>query len=79
MSKSINDILAGKEFETPREVQIIKEYVTRNFDSECNIKMSPTHIVIQVDNSALAGSLQLKIEPLKEQLATDKKILIRTI
>lgn len=79
MSQSVNDILSNRNYDKPDEIEIIKKFVHENFDSECSVRVSATNIMIQVDNSALAGSLRLKLESLKKLCDSDKKLFIRIV
>jgi len=69
--------MGNKDFGVPPEVAEIKAYVDRHFKSDVNITVQERAIVITTRSAALAGSLRPHLYKLKEQLKTDKKLIIR--
>jgi len=69
--------MGNKDFGVPPEVVEIKAYVQRHFKSDVGITMQEHTIIITTRSAALAGSLRPHLHKLKEQLKTEKKLLIR--
>lgn len=77
MTNSLGDILSNKNFDEPMEVQKIKQYVQRHFQSDVTVTLRETHIVIGVKNSALAGALRMQLHDIKQECQIDKRLIIR--
>ena len=75
--QSLSDIMGNKDFGVPAEVTEIKAYVLRHFKTEVGITVQDRAIVITTRSAALAGSLRPHLHKLKEQLKTDKRLIIR--
>jgi len=75
--QSLMDIMGNKDFGVPPEVAEIKAYVDRHFKTDVNITVQERAIIITTRSAALAGSLRPHLHKLKEQLKTDKKLIIR--
>lgn len=73
----IRDILLRKDFDTPPEVQAIKDYVQRHYNSEVRITMQPKSILIAARSASLIGSLRLNSPALQKAADTDKKLIFR--
>jgi hypothetical protein len=73
----IADILRGKDFDTPPEVQAIKEYVRRHYDHEVHVTMSQRSIVVSARSAALIGTLRLNSPALQKAAETDKRLVFR--
>ncbi len=71
------DILGNREFHEPKEIQIIKSFVRKEFSVDCNVKMSDRAITIIVDSASLAGSLRMHLHTLAKQCETTKRLMIR--
>jgi hypothetical protein len=74
---SLNNILLGKDFDTPPEIAAIKAYIQRHFQSDVTVKLSPNAIVISTKSAALAGSLRMHLRQLQAVAETDKKLVLR--
>jgi hypothetical protein len=74
----LNQILKNKNFDEPREIKIIKDFIRENFDDNCLVKINSSSILIVVSNSSLAGALRERLQTLKKIVNTDKKLFIRT-
>ncbi|MGH7195877.1 MAG: hypothetical protein ACREGA_03815 [Candidatus Saccharimonadales bacterium] len=74
---SLNNILGKKDFETPPEVAVIKQFVKRQFDAEAGVQIRPDVIMISVASASLAASLRMQTVALKKAAATDKRLAIR--
>ena len=75
--QSLFDIMGNKDFGVPAEVAEIKAYVDRHFKTEVGVTIQERAIVITTRSAALAGSLRPHLHKLKEQLKTDKRLIIR--
>ena len=76
MTKSLRELLANK-WDEPEEMKLIKDFVRQKFKAQVGVKLHEKTIVISTPNSALAGALRLEVHNLKNQLSTDKKLVIR--
>ncbi len=78
MSNSMADILGNRSFHEPKEIQIIKTYVRKQFSAECGVTINERSIVIKVDSASLAGSLRMHLHLIaKECDDTKKRLMIR--
>jgi hypothetical protein len=76
--QSLLDILGSKDFDTPPEISIIKDFVRKNFNqADCEVKMHPYSITILVRSASLAGALRGKLHHLQKELPGDHKLFIR--
>ena len=73
----IGDILRAKDFDTPPEVQAVKEYVMRHYKSEVKITVQPKSLLISARSASLIGSLRLNAPALQRAAKTDKKLIFR--
>ena len=69
--------MGNKDFGVPPEVAEIKAYVQRHFKVDVAVAIQERAIIINTRSAALAGSLRPHLYKLKEQLKTDKKLIIR--
>lgn len=76
MSDSLGDILKNRNSSIPKEIKVIKDYVSENFKKEVNVTVSADKIKIETSNSALAGELRFRIYDIQRLLRTKKKIII---
>lgn len=77
MTTDISKILQNRGFETPPEIQVIKDFILKKFDSPSEVSISTKNIIIIVDNSALAGALRQDLGQLQKKLNIDKQLIIR--
>ncbi len=75
--QSLFDIMGNKDFGVPAEITEIKAYTKRHFNVDVGVTISERTIIISTRSAALAGSLRPHLFKLKEQLKTDKKLIIR--
>lgn len=75
--QSLSDIMGNKDFGLPAEVTDIKAYVQRHFKSDVGVTVQERTIIITTRSAALAGSLRPHMYKLKEQLKTEKRLIIR--
>ncbi len=73
----IRDILGRKDFDVPPEIQAIKAYVRRHYDTDVHIVVQPRTITVSARSAGLIGSLRLNATDLQKAAETDKKILFR--
>ena len=76
MMKSLADLLANK-WDEPAEIKTIKEFVRKKYNAQVSIKIQDKTIIISAPNAALAGTLRMDIHKLREELKTDKRLVIR--
>ncbi len=76
MTDTIGDILGKRKQAEPAEFTEIRTFVHDKFNADCTLQMQNGHIVITVENSALAGSLQFELHNLEEKLGS-KKLRVR--
>jgi hypothetical protein len=79
MTNSMASILGNREFHEPREIQIIKTFVRKEFSSGCKVKLNDRTIVIEVDDASLAGSLRMHLHTLAKECDTKKRLTIRIV
>lgn len=76
MPDSINNLLKGK-FDEPPEIKSIKKYVKIKYKSDIGILVKDNQIILSVPNSALANTLRLEENLIKQAAGTDKRLVIR--
>ena len=74
---SLQDILGKKHFTPPDEITLLKDYISRNYDSPCRIKTERGSLIVSVPNSALAGTLQLERTKISQKLGLQHKLVIQ--
>ncbi len=77
MADSLADILSKKQLDEPPEIRIIKDFVKRQFNSDCSVIIQSQQITIEVPGAALASSLRMDLPKLKQVCTTDKRFVIR--
>lgn len=77
MTNSLGDILARKDFDEPPEMQAIKKFVQRTFQSTVEVMVREHDIVVTTASAALANNLRLKVTELRKAADTDKRIIFR--
>lgn len=77
MADSLSDILNQRDFSAPPEIDRIKNFIRRKFDSDVNVHITNNLLVIAADSAALASTLRLNWTELVKEADTDKKIMIR--
>ena len=74
---SLRNLMSKKDFDTPKEVVIIKDFLRKHFQRDATVNLSSYAITIVVESASLAGALRAKLEALKKELETSKKIYIK--
>lgn len=74
---SLQEIMGRKNFRPPDEMEAIKEYVTRRYNSSCKIKIERDTIVLSLPGSALAATVQMERQSLIDACGLTKKLFIR--
>jgi hypothetical protein len=74
---NLADILGRKDFDVPREVTVIKRYVSEHFNVDVGVSVQPKTITITARNSSLVSSLRMHSAHLRKACETDKRILFR--
>jgi hypothetical protein len=77
MTYSLGDIIKSHNFSEPEEIRIIKNFVQEHFKSSVSVSVQKSHIIIEVPNAALAGTLRLHSHQLAKACQTDKRLVIR--
>jgi hypothetical protein len=75
--QSLQDIMGNKDFDVPPEVEAIKTFVRKTFNSDVGVSIQAYSITITTPSAGLAGSLRPMLHKLKKELDTDKKLFIR--
>lgn len=74
---SLQEIMGRKNFTPPDEIEAIKQYIKRRYDSLCKIKIDRDTIVLTLPGSALAATVQMERQQLIEKCGLEKKLFIR--
>jgi hypothetical protein len=75
---SLQDILGQKNFTPPDEIEIIKDYIKRRYDSPSRVKIEKTAIIVSVPVSALAATIYLERQTLIEHCNLKLRLVVRT-
>lgn len=74
---SLYDLLAGKDFDQPPEIEAIKQFVRERYAKEVSVTIRDADIVVSVPGAPLASKLRYDMQKLKQAVGTDKKIVLR--
>jgi hypothetical protein len=74
---SLYDLLAGKNFDEPKEISGIKDFVRQNYNAEAHVQLRDKDILIIVPSAGLASRLRFDMPKLKQAVGTDKRIVLR--
>ncbi|MBC7582046.1 hypothetical protein H7097_04245 [Aeromicrobium sp.] len=77
MSSSLADLLANRDFEEPAEMLAIKKFVHDAYQSEVEVQIRDSEIIVTTPSAALANTLRLKLPQLRKAAETEKKIVLR--
>lgn len=69
--------MGSKNFDTPPEVEVIKSFVRRTLSSDVSVSIQTHRIIISTPSASLAGSLRPHLHRLKQELGTEKRVLIQ--
>lgn len=77
---SIKDILVKRNFDKPDTIEAVLSYISVNFNSTAQVKITNDSLIIIVRNSSLASSIRLRQRDIVETCQTEKlKLVIRTV
>ncbi len=79
MTDSMKDLLSKRGPTEPKEFQIIRKFVTDNFDEPISLSSQNNQIIISVNNSAFAGILQLRLHDIEKLLPKKCALRIRLL
>jgi hypothetical protein len=74
---SLYNLLAGKNFEEPREIAAIKDFVRQNYKAEAQVQLRERDILVIVPSAGLASRLRFDMPKLKKAAETEKRIVLR--
>jgi hypothetical protein len=74
---SLQDILGQKNFTPPDEINIIKDYIKRRYDSPSRVKIEKTAIIVSVPSSTLAATIYLERQTLIEHCNLKQRLVVR--
>lgn len=74
---SLQEIMGRKNFTPPDEMEAIKRYIKRRYNSSCKIKIERDTIILNLPGSALAATVQMERQQLIEKCSLTKKLFIR--
>jgi hypothetical protein len=77
MTDSMKDLLSKRGPSEPKEFQIIRKFVSDNFDEPITLSSRNNQIIIIVTNSAFAGVLQLHLHEIQKQLSDNQTVRIQ--
>ena len=75
--ESLRALLPRDRYNEPSEVRIIKGFMRDNYQQESLVTVQPSQIIIQVESSALAGTLRPRLHELQALCQTEKRLTIR--
>ena len=75
---SLQEILGKKNFTPPDEMQALREYVQRHYKSNSYVKLQRDAIILSVQSSALAATLQLERNTIIDTCNLSRKLVIRS-
>jgi hypothetical protein len=75
---SLQDIMGNKNFTPPDEINVIKDYIKRRYNSPSRIKVEKTAIIISVPSSALAATIYLERQTLIEHCNIKLRLVVRS-
>lgn len=74
---SLQDILAGKQYDEPDEIAAIKRFIRDEYQSDAGVTLRERDIVVQVPSAALATRLRYDMQRLQQAAGSDKRIVLR--
>ncbi|MGH7157049.1 MAG: hypothetical protein ACREGG_02995 [Candidatus Saccharimonadales bacterium] len=74
---SLQSILGKKNFTPPDEIALVKEFITRRYNSPSRVRVERNVLIVRVPSSALAATLQLEQRILIDSCGITKKLIIR--
>jgi len=75
---SLQDILGQKDFLPSDEIESLKDYVKRRYNSSSSVRLQRDALILSVPSSGLAATLQLDRDNIAASCNLTKKLVIRT-
>ena len=75
---SLQEILGKKSFSPPDEMQALRDYVQRRYKSNSYVKLQRDVIILSVQSSALAATLQLERNNIIKTCNLSRKLVVRS-
>jgi hypothetical protein len=75
---SLQYILGKKNFTPPNEIEVIKDYIKRRYDSKSYVRLEKSAVIVSVHSSALAATIYLERQYLIEQCNIKQRLVIRS-
>lgn len=72
---SLLNILNKKDFSPPDEIQLIKDYIYKEYRVEVTVAIRNNDIIIDTPSAALANTLRLRSPDLKAVANTTKRLV----
>ncbi|HET9098424.1 MAG TPA: hypothetical protein VFN51_02290 [Candidatus Saccharimonadales bacterium] len=76
---SIFKILENKHYDEPPEIELIKQFVLKEYGQTVGVLVREKDILIQVSSAALANTLRLRQIEIKRQAGTEKRLNFRIV
>lgn len=73
----LQDILARRRPEEPREIQLIKDFVRKKFDEVVGVRITEREIIISAHSASLASALRASTVEIQAICQTDKRLVFR--
>lgn len=74
---SLYDLLAGKNFDEPKEIGGIKDFVRQHYNADVTVQLRDADILVVVPSAGLASRLRFDLPKLKKAIGTEKRIVLR--
>lgn len=74
---SLQEIMGRKNFQPPNEMEVIKQYIERRYNSACRVKIERDTITLSLPGSALAATVQMERQSLIDSCGLNKKLFVR--
>ena len=75
---SLQEILGKKSFSPPDEMQALRDYVQRRYKRNSFVKLQRDVIILSVQSSALAATLQLDRNNIIKACNLSRKLVVRS-
>lgn len=77
MSQLLGDVLTGRNYNEPPEIQQIKKFVLAEIGITPSVSVNTETYIIKLPSAAAAGALRIKLFQLQKQLDDKRRIIIR--
>ena len=74
---NLQDLLSNNNFAEPVQVKALKEYIRLQYETSCDVAVTPRLYVLSVASASLASNLQLERNQIAQQCNLDKPLRIR--